>query len=188
MNGLQISKFKKPSNGGSWFKRALSAGSVAGAHIQTAATGARVELDSTNGLHQIDSSGNISFNADLAGIVWMRAIYGLGATGTHLASYLSLLNSRFEFVDGNTIYIDPANAIIALGSGPAALLVKTALGQSIDLRPADTPILSVATDGARLFNVASEPSAPASGGIFYSYGGALKYISAGGTRTTIAPN
>jgi hypothetical protein len=188
MNGLQVSKSEKPSNSGSWIKRALFAGIIAGATVRTAASGARVVLDGTTGLHQIDSSGNISFNADLGGIVWQRAIWGLSITGTHLTNHLDLINERFEFVKGNTIYVDPYNSIIGLGSGPAALLIKTAAGQSIDLRPADTPIMSIATDGARMFNVAAEPSAPASGGVFYAYGGALKYISAGGTRTVVAPN
>lgn len=44
------------------------------------------------------------------------------------------------------------------------------------------------TGGIELPNVTTPPAVPASGGILYVQAGVLKYVGAGGTRTTIAPS
>jgi hypothetical protein len=54
----------------------ITAGTITGALIRTAASGARVEIDSTNGLRGIDSGGNARVNIKVDGKIYCQDIHG----------------------------------------------------------------------------------------------------------------
>jgi hypothetical protein len=164
--------------------------------LKTAATGARIEMDATNGLRGIDSSGNPQSQIDVNGLFKAFAIRDM--TFDNMLE-LGGESGVFEFSNSGSV----PGLIISVASDPVRIYpdgqvmfnasILLSGYQSTDsviiaARYGTTELARFNSKGQTIQNVGSEPSAPAAGGILYVYGGALKYISAGGTRTVVAPN
>jgi hypothetical protein len=221
----------------------ITAGTITGALIRTASSGARVEIDSTNGLRGIDSGGVCRTQVKTTGYIYAYYYYGAPDLSPYVPyiSFPAGLEFQFHSTGANsylslTLASSGAVNIAGLDSGASCniYLDAKAASDSIYLRTSYTTRLqatntkidisvplyiggSEAINSSRCFtgdggvntsgnvegtnlknktggriyilnDTGSEPAAPASGGILYALAGALKYISAGNTRTQIAPN
>jgi hypothetical protein len=164
-----------------------------GVVIETAESGARVVLDSTNGLRGIASSGAVQWQGATDGHFYLDSItdYSTKSVQLTLAGGLgSLLFSGGVYglwVDARTspVKLFPTCSALTYADLVLSGYLNT---DSVIFNGGGGEIARINSKGLSMLNVASEPSAPAAGGILYTYGGALKYISAGGTRTVVAPN
>ena len=170
---------------------------VIGSTIETnEAANTGLKIDPTNGLiiygsgspvFQADSYGNIMANnisafagGTTSGIEFNSAYVQMkqpSLAGTSFVKIMGGLSIEAYAPGSQIINIHGVNAGVSIGGNrvniTGALVLNTGTMSYVFLENL----------------TGSEPSTPTSGGGYlYAWGGALKYISSGGTRTTIAPN
>jgi hypothetical protein len=135
------------------------------------------------GALSVETLGTERLRVDSAGLV------GLGTVGNTYSNKLTL------YAGGATAhYVQVANGSTGLSATNGLRLGVSAAGlgeiysnAALTVLVAGTERLRIDTSGnLSIANTGSAPSTPASGGVLYVEGGALKYRGSGGTVTTIA--
>jgi hypothetical protein len=160
--------------------------------LKTAPSGARLEINASVGVAGYDAAGILRSQLTVDGLlksyrlqsvdasygsIWLDNDSYVKVSMGYAEAYLLLYPSVAKISSSNPY--GAQDLTLSTNQTSAKILFKTAY---YDLRAA------ISQYGLELQNAGAEPAAPSSGGICYVYGGAVKYISAGGTRTVLAPN
>jgi hypothetical protein len=160
------------------------------ATLKSAINGARFEFSAANGLRGFNSDGVEVLRIDPAAN-WGKIECTAIRMHPNMAGGLSIGGRTDQENDINIVTADGTQ----LGNATRITLVHGSSGY-LNVWTQNTARMTISSDRIKLNgavclemgNMAVEPSAPAAGGILYAWAGALKYVSAGGTRTQIAPN
>jgi hypothetical protein len=167
----------------------ITAGTITSAHIRTAASGARIELNHDDGLISYDSDPKITGQITTGGVWKVLTLGGYNAG----SGYIEFLSDGIEVRDGASGYagieLDATNiAIKANGHTIGAPLTLQAYqnGDDIIFKGGSTEYARFLAAGRLQLVGGAAPGTPASGGTLYEDAGALKWVSKGGKTTTIA--
>lgn len=139
----------------------VTAGTITGTTIRTAASGQRITLDSTNGLRAYDSGGNVNIQIPVGGVTGMymggtTGASGTGVFGTNVSvdfyingtEYAAITNAGFVTV-GSGVYTGNGSGLTTLAAGniSSGSLADARLSSNIPLKNAANTF-----SGANVFN------------------------------------